>query len=144
MTIKTPWNPSQKATKRVKDPSPVPKSCCHCSGNIKIVNNSEIYSKEYGEWPWAYLCESCGAYVGMHPFTNIPLGTLATKQIREARKSCKPYFTRMFNAKKIHRSEGYKLLAAELGIDTTLCHFGLFDVDMCQKAKSACLKLMGS
>lgn len=144
MSDKTPWNPSKKAIKRVKDPAPVPKSCCHCSGNILIVNNSSIYGKEYGEWPWAYLCESCGAYVGMHPFTNIPLGTLATKAIREARKSCKPYFTRMFNVKKIPRSEGYKLLAAELGIDTTLCHFGLFDVDMCQKAKSACLKLMGS
>lgn len=143
MSDKTPWNPSKKATKRVKDPVPAPTICCHCSGNVMVVNNSKIYGREYGDWPWAYLCDSCGSYVGMHPFTNIPLGSLATKEIREARKSCKPYFTRMLSAKKIHRSEGYRLLAAELGIDTSICHFGMFGVDMCRKSKEACLRLIG-
>ncbi len=41
------------------------------------------------DWPWVYICEGCGSYVGMHPFTDIPLGTLADAATREARKECK-------------------------------------------------------
>ncbi|MDC9582768.1 zinc-finger-containing protein [Xenorhabdus sp. PR6a] len=142
MTIKTPWNPSRKATQRVKDVIAVPESCCHCCSKVSIANNSRIYGKEYGKWPWVYLCEGCGAYVGMHPFTSIPLGTLATKEIREARKKSKPYFIRLQNNGKISRAEAYKWLAEQLSIEPRYCHFAMFDIVMCEKAKVVCQRLI--
>lgn len=148
--IKTPLNPSKKATKRVNNPLPVPTACNCCSdwetgesssGCIDLVENKEIYGRNYGQWPWAYLCENCGAYVGLHPFTNIPLGTLADKSMREARKGCKPAFDRLHETGLMSRGQAYQRLAEKLGIDKNECHFGWFDIDMCARAKAASFQI---
>lgn len=140
---KTPWNPSKKATKRVKNPLPTPEQC-NCCGRMSVFikNNAEIYrGHKYGKWPWVYVCDSdgqgCGAYVGMHPFTNIPLGTLADAKTRAARKECKAPFEALHQTGKISRAEAYKKLAEKLGIKTEDCHFGWFDAMMCEKAAQA-------
>jgi len=132
---KTPWNPSRRATARVTNPLPAPVTCPHCGAAVKIVCNSEIYNgQQYGEWPWAYKCDGslCDAYVGMHPFTNIPLGTLATRPIREARKRAKAAFNPLWKSGDMSRNEAYAWLAEQLGIaNTDECHIGWFDVSMC-------------
>ena len=90
---------STQALKRVKNPLPVPTICPHCQSSVALVNNAKVYSgREYGKWPYAYLCENdaCGAYVGLHPNTTIPLGTLATASMRDARKKAKDAFNRMW------------------------------------------------
>lgn len=147
---KTPLNPSKKATKRVKNPLPVPDNCNCCrdwetgepsSDCIDLVENKDIYGRNYGEWPWAYLCDNCGAYVGLHPYTNIPLGTLADKPMREARKDCKPVFEKLHKTGLMSRSQAYQRLSEKLGIDKSECHFGWFDVDMCMSAKAASIEI---
>lgn len=134
---KTPWNPSRKAIARVKNPLPAPTICPHCGSAVKIVCNSEIYNgQEYGEWPWAYKCDGsfCDAYVGMHPFTNIPLGTLATHAMRDARKRAKNVFQPLWQSGRMTRSEAYAWLAGQLGITkVNECHIGWFDVPMCNR-----------
>lgn len=136
----TPFNP--KLENKVKDKLPKITKCEHCGGNVSIVKNSEVYGKCYGDYPWIYKCCSCDSYVGIHKDTDIPLGSLATKEIRDARKECKPYFFRMIKTLKLSRGEAYKILASKLKIKASQCHFGMFDVDMCNKAKVACLELM--
>lgn len=132
---RTPWNPSRRATARVRDPIPAPETCPHCQSGVKIANNSEIYAgKSYGEWPWAYVCGGCGAYVGMHPFTSIPLGTLATPAIREARKRAKSLFNPLWNSGRMSRDEAYAWLAAQLALPLAECHFGMFDESRCRAA----------
>jgi hypothetical protein len=146
VNTKTPYNPSKSAIKRVKNALPIPTdcNCCHdfetgefTTDCVEIIENKEIYGKNYGEWPWAYRCTNCEAYVGMHPFTNIPLGTLADAPTRQARKKCKEPFEALHKKGKMTRSEAYKALAEKLEIKTEDCHFGWFDVDMCNKAASA-------
>ena len=139
---KTPWNPSRSATKRVKSPLPAPEQCNFCGRmSVVIKNNAYIYGRSYGDWPWVYICagesECCGAYVGMHPFTNIPLGTLADAKTRTARKKCKAPFEALHQTGKISRGEAYEKLAEKLGIKKEQCHFGWFDADMCEKAAQA-------
>lgn len=136
----TPFNP--KSNNKVKDKLPKITKCEHCGGSVNIVKNSEIYGRCYGEYPWAYMCDSCMAYVGIHKDTDIPLGTLATKEIRDARKECKPYFFRMIEELELSRGKAYKMLADKLKINPSECHFGMFDVEMCNKAKVACLELI--
>lgn len=128
----TPWAPSRTATARVTNPLPVPETCHLCGNHCSIVNNVEIYRREYGEWPWAVLCDGCGAYVGLHPFTGIPLGTLADGPMRAARKRAKEAFNPLWQSGAMLRSAAYAWLAGALGMpDASQCHIGWFDVNQC-------------
>jgi len=136
---KTPWNPSRRAIARVTNPLPAPSLHDACGGAVEIVGNEKIYGKPFGEWPWAYRCTKCDAYVGMHPFTAIPLGTLADGPTREARKRDKAAFNPLWQSKGIARAEAYAWLARQLGIaNVQECHIGWFDVEMCDRVVSVC------
>lgn len=133
---KTPWNPSRTATARVKDSLPAPETCPHCAAPVALVGNEEIYGRPFGDWPWAYRCTNvrgCGAYVGLHPFTAIPLGTLATAEIREARKKAKAAFNPLWQGGAMSRTDAYAWLAGALGIPVGECHIGWFDAAACAR-----------
>lgn len=137
--IKTPANPSRKAIARVKNPLPVPAECRFCKSSVQIATHREVYGRDYSDWPYIYLCDSCGACVGMHPFTNIPLGTLADKATREARKNSKKPFEILWRKGNMTRTEAYTWLADQLGIAADECHFGWFDISQCEQAEQICL-----
>lgn len=132
----TPWNPSVRATKRVTNPLPIPKECPNCGGSVKIVGNEAIYGRPCGLWPWALLCSGGESYVGLHPFTAIPLGTLADARTREARKRAKDIFNPLWQSGRMSRHQAYALLAGRLGIDVASCHIGWFDEQQCERAIS--------
>jgi len=133
----TPLNPSRRALKRVKNPLPVPTTCRFCGGAVGLVENDKIYNgRKYGDWPWAYLCANtaCGAYVGLHPFTGIPLGTLADEHTRVSRKLAKLKFSQLYECGAMTRDDAYTWLAGQLGIaNKEECHIGWFDIAMCDK-----------
>lgn len=131
---KTPWDPSPQHMARVKNKLPAPEKCPYCECSVRIANNSEIYGNSYGDWPWSYMCIRCDAYVGMHPYTHIPLGTLANKALRDARNRAKTPFNRLWQPSTKKRAAAYQALAAHLGIDVDQCHFGFFDEATCNKA----------
>lgn len=132
----SPFNPNLKAILRVTDPFPAPTECPHCHGPVEITKNSAIYNgKEYGEYPWIYLCvnKHCWASVGMHKETNIPLGTLAHAPLRRLRMDAKNEFNPVWQqGGKMSRSEAYSWLAKEMGLPLSACHFGLFNEDQCR------------
>ncbi|AZD50539.1 zinc-finger-containing protein [Pseudomonas chlororaphis] len=130
---------SRRALKRVKNPLPVPTSCRYCAGHVELINNSRIYGREFGEWPYAYRCDDCGAYVGLHPSTDIPLGTLATAQLRKDRNLSKAMFHKVKERRGLTRSLAYEWLAGKMGIPVGQCHFGWFDQDECAQAMGHCV-----
>lgn len=136
--VKTPANPSRSSTARVKNPLPVPTECCCCRQPVRIATHQEIYGRDYSDWPYMYYCDGCGAYVGLHPFTAIPLGTLANKATRDARKHCKKPFELLWRGGRMTRSEAYQWLARRLNIPPEECHFGWFDAERCQRARQLC------
>lgn len=127
---------SKKAERRVKDRLPIPTACPHCAGAVAFASNSEVYGRPFGDWPWIYLCQAqpCRAYVGTHPETNLPLGTLATAAIRTARKTAKEQFNALWQGGLMSRTDAYSWLATRLGIPVAACHFGWFDEDQCNRA----------
>lgn len=129
---------SRKALKRVKDPLPAPTDCRYCGMDVELVSNAEIYGREYGDWPYAYLCRCCDAYVGVHPHTDIPLGVLADRFLRSARKAHKRYFLDLQRRANWSRKEAYTFLAGELGIPVSSCHWGWFEIEDCEKAGAIC------
>lgn len=132
---KSPWHPSVKATARVLNPLPAPVVHDVCGQPVEIAHHTQVYGTEYGDWPWMYRCTTCDAMVGMHPFTSIPLGTLADKALRDTRRACKQPFELLWEHGRMTRSEAYAGLAAHLGLEVEACHFGWFDADTCRRAR---------
>lgn len=127
---------SRRALKRVNDPIAIPTTCRYCGGHVELVENSVIYNgRTFGDWPYAYLCDDCRAYVGLHPDTDLPLGTLADKPTRDARNACKKTFEFIWRDKHMSRKQAYAWLAGKLGISVAECHFGLFEPEQCRAAE---------
>lgn len=132
---------SKSSIRAVRNALPVPTKCPHCGDSVELVGNELVYSKPYGNWPYMYLCQNseCGSYVGLHPFTMIPLGTLATRPMRVARKKAKEAFNPLWETNLMTRSDAYRWLALQLGIENyEECHIGWFDVDTCNKVVQLC------
>ncbi|MNF67309.1 hypothetical protein D3C84_491190 [compost metagenome] len=126
---------SRRALKRVKNPLPTPTVCRYCAGQVELVNNSAIYRREYGDWPFAYRCSDCDAYVGLHPDTDVPLGTLANPQLRAARNKSKAAFHARMKKMGLSRTLAYQWLAGRMGISIDQCHFGWFELEACAIAE---------
>lgn len=128
---------SRRALLRVKDPIAIPTACRYCDSSVELVENSAIYNgRTFGDWPYAYLCDCCGAYVGLHPDTDLPLGTLADKRTRDARNATKKTFEAIWRDRHMSRTQAYAWLAGKLGISVAECHFGLFEPDQCRAAEA--------
>ena len=130
---------SRRALQRVKDALPAPTCCRYCDGKVELVNNSKIYNgRSYGDWPYAYLCSDCDAYVGLHPDTDVPLGTLADGGLRGARNKSKALFHKVKERRGLSRSLAYQWLAGQLGMPVSECHFGWFEANQCARVIEVC------
>lgn len=93
----------------------------------------------------------CGAYVGCHKDTIIPLGHPAGPETQRARMAAHAAFDPMWLRKaeiagipkQVARAQGYVWLARALQIDPTVCHIGMMSretairvVDLCQPPKA--------
>ena len=137
---------SRRAIRRVTAPMPAPEFCRYCRSTVSIRSNAAVYGgREYGAWPYVYLCDSsdCGAYVGIHPHTDIPLGTLADRELRESRKINKGAFLRLSKARGWSRKQSYRWLASELDIPMDDCHWGWFSIDQAEEAGQVCRHELG-
>lgn len=123
---------SRSKLRRVLDAVAPPTACPYCNGCVEIVNNSEIYGKEYGDWPFAYMCFTCDAYVSIHNGTDVPMGSLANATLRNWRKKAKHPFTAL--SKKVGRNAAYATLADRMSIPKAECHFGMFSKEQCEAA----------
>lgn len=113
---------------------------CADGGSVVFTRNSIKYSgREYGDWPWCYFCLVCSAYVGCHPGTVIPLGTLADQPTLNARKEAHKAFDPLWKDGPFTRKEAYKYLAEQLGIQREDCHISWFNIDMCKKVVDVAL-----
>lgn len=129
---------SRNALRRVRDVLPIPTECRYCQSRVSLVKNDEIYGRTYGDWPYAYLCRTCNAYVGLHPHTDLPLGILADQDLRLARQRNKAIFLHLVKVSHSTRNEAYAWLADELGIPHMHCHWGWFDDEQCRQAGNIC------
>ena len=117
---------------RVKDYLPAPESCRFCGGHVDLVSNAMFYGgREYG-WPLAYACGACGARVGCHPGTDIPLGTLADKATMQARRAAHAAFDPLWKDKGPGmRSRAYRALSRAMG--KAAAHISWLDVEESQQ-----------
>ncbi|MBQ9657632.1 MAG: hypothetical protein IJV31_02555 [Clostridia bacterium] len=111
-----------------------PTICRYCGSPVVYTSNAEIYGREYGEGK-CYLCRNCRAFVGVHPGTDIPLGTLADEELRRYRKAAHFWFDKIWKSptRITTRDKAYKWLSKELGLPKEETHIGMFEKEQCEK-----------
>lgn len=136
---------SRKALKKVRDRLDPPIACHLCgSWRVALVRHEQVYGRAYGDWPFLYYCESCSARVGLHKFTDIPLGTLADQELRNARQMSKVVFNQLLDIKFLgSRTAAYKWLAYRMNLPLSHCHFGFFTLEQCAKAQQITMRELG-
>lgn len=136
-------DPAQVA--KVRDVLPVPTTCRHCGSVVKFIRNEELYGHPRGNWPFAYLCQNpvCGASIGLHKGTDIPLGTLAKRELKAARYTAKQSFLCLVKEKKLKMNDAYEWLAYHMNKPQTETHFGFFEHEDCQLALKITSQALG-
>ena len=115
---------------------PIPVTCPYCTGKVFLVENKELYGKNYGRWPYGYLCKTkgCGAFVGCHPNTHLPMGTMANTKLRKMRSDVHKHFDALWKDGPFSRRKAYQLLANGMRLDIEDCHISWFDLEQCALA----------
>ena len=127
-----------EAVARVKgDPLAPPETCHLCASRVELVDNAQFYGGTSFGWPLAYCCSGCGARVGCHPGTDIPLGTLADAATVKARREAHAAFNALWEGKTPwHRSQAYRALSKAMGVREA--HIGWFDQRQCARVVELC------
>lgn len=121
-----------------------PPVCPYCRLSSRLVAPGQPgypYRADYGP---VYVCTPCDARVGCHKFTANPLGSLANKELREARNAAHKAFDALWKRKMERhrvsqqeaRSAGYKWLAAQMGLPEA--HMSWMDVAECRRVVEIC------
>ena len=116
--------------------------CDYCGQPAVFLSNSTVvYHKNYGP---LWRCEPCDAYVTCHPGTTVPLGKLANRELRYARRMAHAAFdVKWRDAPKHKRSaarhNAYAWLAAKLKMRVADTHIGLFNIEQCMDVVRLCL-----
>lgn len=110
---------------------------CVCGNSAKMVTGKKIYPHRPDLYhKFFYHCEPCGSYVGCHPGTNEPLGTLANATIRKLRNQCHNKFDRLWKSGEMKRGEAYKWLQDKMYLTKEDAHIGKFGEEQCIKLLS--------
>lgn len=135
-------------TKGPPGPRPQPKPrrvdrkiiCPYCEKRAKLTTGKEVYPHRADLHPLKFwICRPCDAFVGCHKNRKgevggtVPLGNLATKEIRKMRMIAHSHFDALWKDGSTSRGAAYELLAHHLGIDTPECHIGQFNIEQCEK-----------
>jgi len=111
--------------------------CQYCNQAAKLVDGTVIYphrpdlsAKKF------WNCENCGAYVGCHPRTERPLGTLANKRLRQLRSQVHAHFDPLWRDGGLSRGAAYNWLRHKMGLTADECHTAKFDETQCYVALS--------
>lgn len=111
-----------------------PKVCPICGGHV-----SYLASNKY-ESGFMYSCDNCHAQVGTYKRNkDVAMGILADSQTRKKRIEVHNLLDRFWRGQKT-RTLLYQKLAAELGIEESICHFAYMDYETLCKAEQILLK----
>ncbi len=114
-------------------------TCPYCGQPPVLVSGVVIYPHRSDLWDKSFwFCPPCGAYVGCHPGTVVPLGRLADKELRDAKMAAHaafdPLWKRNSEGQRMRsRRAAYRWLAEKLGVSIDHCHIGQFDVEQCRR-----------
>ncbi|QEA10968.1 hypothetical protein [Vibrio phage vB_VpS_CA8] len=113
---------------------PEPTHCHHCNhDHVQFVNHKVVYGTEKGNWPFIWLCSSCGAVVSCHEGTRNPKGFMCDKHTAKMRQKAHHVFDKIWKRYMYcSRVHAYASLAASMKINFDDCHIGQFNAEECE------------
>lgn len=112
--------------------------CRYCGGPLGWVTGKTVYPHRPDLHGRTFvMCEPCWAYVGCHPGTDRPLGSVADAELRRWRMRAHAAFDWTWRSGRMRRGEAYGWLAQELGLPRERCHIGGFEREECQAVVAA-------
>jgi hypothetical protein len=117
-----------------------PPICPYCSQESRKVRGSFLYrGRQNLADKIFYLCDACNAYIGCHPGSDKPLGSLAKAELRKLRNMAHGVFDPLWMYKHFQtRKKAYAWLAEQLGIPVDDCHMACFDEEQCRRVIALC------
>ncbi len=112
----------------------IPPQCPYCKSEAEFVDSKTICGKSYG---MVWKCRNhphCDARVGVHRNTNIPLGRMADKQLRDLKQAVHKFFDPLWKEVGFTRTQAYNELSVRMGVPREYCHIGMFDKVACKRA----------
>ena len=98
--------------------------CPYCGGTAILRDASFVYGeKSYGGK--VYVCSNypkCDAYVGVHPGTRIPKGTLADQELRKKRMLAHQIFDQIWLRGILSRPDAYHWMADKFCLSDEQAH----------------------
>lgn len=85
---------------------------------------------------------TCDAYVRTHPGTNIPMGSLANKQLRTLRRKAHDQFNQLYQLGVMSKNDAYSWLASVLNVPKSQAHIGYLGDYYCQMVIEESQKLL--
>lgn len=112
--------------------------CQECGSECELTTGAEVYPHipRLHELP-VWICRPCGAYVGCHTGTTLPLGTAAGKALRGWRRAAHDAFDPTWR-RGGNRTRAYAWLAREMGLSREACHIGMMDIEQCKQVVEIC------
>lgn len=108
--------------------------CPYCGATAQRVTGETLYPHltEFAQHRF-YACLPCGAYVGTYIGTWRPLGHLADRALRTARREAHEAIDQFWKRRQMPRTSVYGWLSRVLKIPEKRCHIGMFDVKTCRR-----------
>ena len=103
--------------------------CAKCQLHAVLRSGYEVYGRHDLRDKPVWVCLKCSDRVGCHPHTNEPLGYLANAPTRAARSLAHARFDAVWRRGCMSRTDAYRWLAGCMGLDMSVCHIGMMDVD---------------
>lgn len=128
---------------------PARKVRCDCGTLCNLISAEAAYGhsavvKQNLQHRYYYRCPICGAMVGTHIGTNIPLGNPVHKLTAEMRKKTHERMEEVIQNHQLERTDIYQYLSQKLpDLDKKKVHVGYFDVSTCIKANRLLDQLAG-
>lgn len=99
---------------------------CSCGGRCEMVNDARKHRT-------VWQCQKCGAKIGVHKGTNIPLGVPASGELSKLRIEVHREIDRLVSS-GLSKNRVYKILQRKMKLSETETHAGKFDILQCQEA----------
>lgn len=109
-------------------------TCPTCGSGARLSDHIEVYGKVYGAGGSIWVClkfPDCRTYVGCHPGTTKPKGTMAGEELRQARMDAHAVFDQLWKGGRMRRREAYARLGKHFNEPEV--HIGESDLARCQK-----------
>lgn len=92
--------------------------CCSCHQDVQaeLVTGAAIYPhrRDLAHKPM-WRCPACGSYIGCHPGTKNPLGTIPSPELRRARILIHDLIDPVWRERHLSRREVYAAMSQRLG-----------------------------